>query len=160
LEEARRFAEGVHAKFPGKMLAYNCSPSFNWRKKLDDATIARFQKELAGMGYKFQFITLAGFHSLNLSMFELARGYQRSGMTAYAQLQDQEFNSADRFGYEAVKHQRFVGTGYFDMVTQVIAGGNSSTEALAGSTEAEQFTNSEIVLPDAPSEDALQPSGD
>jgi isocitrate lyase len=160
LEEARRFAEGVHAKYPGKMLAYNCSPSFNWRKKLDDATIARFQKELAAMGYKFQFITLAGFHSLNLSMFELARGYQRSGMTAYAQLQDQEFNSADRFGYEAVKHQRFVGTGYFDMVTQVIAGGNSSTEALAGSTEAEQFTHNEIVLPGASSEDALQPSGD
>ena len=141
LEEARRFAEGVHAKYPGKMLAYNCSPSFNWRKKLDDATIARFQKELAAMGYKFQFITLAGFHSLNLSMFELARGYQRSGMTAYAQLQDQEFNSADRFGYEAVKHQRFVGTGYFDMVTQVIASGNSSTTALAGSTEAEQFAS-------------------
>jgi isocitrate lyase len=160
LEEARRFAEGVHAKYPGKMLAYNCSPSFNWRKKLDDGTIARFQKELAAMGYKFQFITLAGFHSLNLSMFELARGYQRSGMTAYAQLQDQEFNSADRFGYEAVKHQRFVGTGYFDMVTQVIAGGNSSTEALAGSTEAEQFTHNEIVLPGASSEDALQPSGD
>jgi isocitrate lyase len=160
LEEARRFAEGVHAKFPGKMLAYNCSPSFNWRKKLDDATIARFQKELAGMGYKFQFITLAGFHSLNLSMFELARGYQRSGMTAYAQLQDQEFNSADRFGYEAVKHQRFVGTGYFDMVTQVIAGGNSSTEALAGSTEAEQFTHNEMVLPEVSSEDALQPSRD
>ena len=160
LEEARRFAEGVHAKYPGKMLAYNCSPSFNWRKKLDDGTIARFQKELAAMGYKFQFITLAGFHSLNLSMFELARGYQRSGMTAYAQLQDQEFNSADRFGYEAVKHQRFVGTGYFDMVTQVIAGGNSSTEALAGSTEAEQFTHNEIVLPEASSDDALQPSGD
>ena len=160
LEEARRFAEGVHAKYPGKMLAYNCSPSFNWRKKLDDSTIARFQKELAAMGYKFQFITLAGFHSLNLSMFELARGYQRSGMTAYARQQDEEFNSADRFGYEAVKHQRFVGTGYFDMVTQVIAGGNSSTEALAGSTEAEQFTNNEIVLPEASSEDALQPSGD
>src|SRR4029077_10134281 len=160
LADARRFAEGVHAKYPGKMLAYNCSPSFNWRKKLDDATIARFQKELAAMGYKFQFITLAGFHSLNLSMFELARGYQRSGMTAYARLQDEEFNSADRFGYEAVKHQRFVGTGYFDMVTQVIAGGSSSTEALAGSTEAEQFTNSEIVLPEASSEDALQPSGD
>jgi isocitrate/methylisocitrate lyase len=160
LEEARRFAEGVHAKYPGKMLAYNCSPSFNWRKKLDDATIARFQKELAATGYKFQFITLAGFHSLNLSMFELARGYQRSGMTAYAQLQDQEFNSADRFGYEAVKHQRFVGTGYFDMVTQVIAGGNSSTEALAGSTEAEQFTHNEIVLPEASSDDALHPSGD
>jgi isocitrate lyase len=160
LEEARRFAEGVHAKYPGKMLAYNCSPSFNWRKKLDDGTIARFQKELAAMGYKFQFITLAGFHSLNLSMFELARGYQRSGMTAYAQLQDQEFNSADRFGYEAVKHQRFVGTGYFDMVTQVIAGGNSSTEALAGSTEAEQFTHNEIVLHEASSDDALHPSGD
>jgi isocitrate lyase len=160
LEEALRFAEGVHAKYPGKMLAYNCSPSFNWRKKLDDSTIARFQKELAAMGYKFQFITLAGFHSLNLSMFELARGYQRSGMTAYARLQDEEFNSADRFGYEAVKHQRFVGTGYFDMVTQVIAGGSSSTEALAGSTEAEQFTHNEIVLPEASSEDALQPSGD
>jgi isocitrate lyase len=160
LEEALRFAEGVHAKYPGKMLAYNCSPSFNWRKKLDDSTIARFQKELAAMGYKFQFITLAGFHSLNLSMFELARGYQRSGMTAYARLQDEEFNSADRFGYEAVKHQRFVGTGYFDMVTQVIAGGSSSTEALAGSTEEEQFTHNEIVLPEASSEDALQPSGD
>jgi isocitrate lyase len=164
LEEARRFAEGVHAKYPGKLLAYNCSPSFNWRKKLDDATIARFQKELAAMGYKFQFITLAGFHSLNLSMFNLARGYQRSGMTAYAELQDEEFSSADRFGYQAVKHQRFVGTGYFDMVTQVIAGGNSSTTALGGSTEAEQFTQ-EIAMPDVSSpkgssEDALQPSGD
>jgi isocitrate lyase len=164
LEEARRFAEGVHAKYPGKLLAYNCSPSFNWRKKLDDATIARFQKELAAMGYKFQFITLAGFHSLNLSMFNLARGYQRSGMTAYAELQDEEFSSADRFGYQAVKHQRFVGTGYFDTVTQVIAGGNSSTTALGGSTEAEQFTQ-EIAMPDmsspnGSSEDALQPSGD
>jgi isocitrate lyase len=159
LEEARRFAEGVHARYPGKLLAYNCSPSFNWRKKLDDATIASFQKELAAMGYRFQFITLAGFHSLNLSMFELAREYQRSGMTAYAQLQDEEFSSADRFGYEAVKHQRFVGTGYFDMVTQVIAGGTSSTTALAGSTEAEQFTQ-EIALPDGSAEDMLQPSGD
>jgi isocitrate lyase len=159
LEEACRFAEGVHAKYPGKLLAYNCSPSFNWRKKLDDATIASFQKELAAMGYKFQFITLAGFHSLNLSMFELAREYRRSGMNAYAQLQDEEFSSADRFGYQAVKHQRFVGTGYFDMVTQVIAGGNSSTTALAGSTEAEQFTQ-DIALPEASSEDVLQPSGD
>ena len=160
LEEARRFAEAVHAKYPGKMLAYNCSPSFNWRKKLDDATIARFQTELAAMGYKFQFITLAGFHALNLSMFELARGYQASGMSAYARLQDEEFSSADRFGYEAVKHQRFVGTGYFDQVTQVIAGGNSSTTALAGSTETEQFTASELPLPEAASEEVLQPSGD
>jgi isocitrate lyase len=160
LEEARRFAEAVHAKFPGKMLAYNCSPSFNWRKKLDEATIARFQKELGAMGYKFQFITLAGFHALNLTMFELARGYQASGMSAYARLQDEEFSSADRFGYEAVKHQRFVGTGYFDQVTQVIAGGNSSTTALAGSTETEQFTASELPLPEAASEEVLQPSGD
>jgi isocitrate lyase len=160
LEEARRFAQAIHAKFPGKMLAYNCSPSFNWRKKLDDATIARFQTELAAMGYKFQFITLAGFHALNLTMFELARGYQASGMSAYARLQDEEFSSADRFGYEAVKHQRFVGTGYFDQVTQVIAGGNSSTTALAGSTETEQFTASELPLPEAASEEVLQPSGD
>ncbi len=133
------FAEAVHAKYPGKMLAYNCSPSFNWKKKLDDATIARFQTELAAMGYKFQFITLAGFHALNLSMFELARGYKQSGMSAYSRLQEKEFASDERIGYEAVKHQRFVGTGYFDMVTQVIAGGNSSITALAGSTEAEQF---------------------
>src|ERR1700732_4029291 len=139
LEEARRFADAVHAKYPDKMLAYNCSPSFNWKKKLDDATIARFQTELAAMGYKFQFITLAGFHALNLSMFELARRYKVSGMSAYSRLQEKEFGSAERYGYEAVKHQRFVGTGYFDMVTQVIASGNSSTTALAGSTEAEQF---------------------
>jgi len=140
LEEARQFAEAVHAKFPGKLLAYNCSPSFNWKKNLDDATIARFQKELAGMGYKFQFITLAGFHALNLSMFELARAYKLDAMTAYSRLQEKEFNRERQYGYEAVKHQRFVGTGYFDMVTQVIAGGTSSTTALAGSTEAEQFT--------------------
>jgi isocitrate lyase len=139
LEEARQFAEAVHAKFPGKMLAYNCSPSFNWKAKLDDATIARFQTELAAMGYKFQFITLAGFHALNLSMFELARGYKEFGMTAYSRLQQQEFSSERENGYEAVKHQRFVGTGYFDAVTQVIAGGTSSVTALAGSTEAEQF---------------------
>ena len=142
LAEARRFAEAIHAKHPGKLLAYNCSPSFNWKKKLDDATIARFQTELAAMGYKFQFITLAGFHALNLSMFELAQGYKASGMTAYSQLQQEEF-SCEAQGYEAAKHQRFVGTGYFDMVTQVIASGNASTTALAGSTETEQFAPSE-----------------
>ena len=139
LDEARQFADAVHAKFPGKMLAYNCSPSFNWKKKLDDATIARFQTELAAMGYKFQFITLAGFHALNLSMFELAREYKVTGMTAYSQLQEEEFRSEVDHGYEAVKHQRFVGTGYFDAVTQVISGGTSSVTALAGSTEAAQF---------------------
>jgi isocitrate lyase len=139
LEEARQFAEAVHAKFPGKMLAYNCSPSFNWKSKLDDATIACFQTELAAMGYKFQFITLAGFHALNLSMFELARGYKLIGMTAYSRLQEEEFSSELDHGYEAVKHQRFVGTGYFDAVTQAIAGGASSVTALAGSTEVEQF---------------------
>jgi isocitrate/methylisocitrate lyase len=139
LEEARRFAEAVHAKYPGKMLAYNCSPSFNWKQKLDDATIARFQTELAAMGYKFQFITLAGFHALNLSMFELARGYKLSGMTAYSRLQEKEFSREFTHGYEAVKHQRFVGTGYFDTVTQAIAGGTSSVTALEGSTEAAQF---------------------
>jgi isocitrate lyase len=139
LEEARRFAEAVHARYPGKLLAYNCSPSFNWKKKLDDATIARFQTELAAMGYKFQFITLAGFHALNLSMFELARGYKVAGMTAYSRLQEKEFSREFTYGYEAVKHQRFVGTGYFDTVTQAIAGGTSSVTALAGSTEAAQF---------------------
>src|ERR1700677_456661 len=140
LDEARQFADAVHAKFPGKMLAYNCSPSFNWKKKLDDDPIARFQTELAAMGYKFQFITLAGFHALNLTMFELARGYKLSGMTAYSRLQEEEFSSELHHGYEAVKHQRFVGTGYFDAVTQIIAGGASSVTALAGSTEAAQFT--------------------
>ena len=139
LEEARQFAEAIHAKFPGKILAYNCSPSFNWRKKLDEETIARFQPELAHMGYKYQFVTLAGFHALNLSMFELARGYKLAGMTAYSRLQEKEFSSETDYGYEAVKHQRFVGTGYFDQVQQVISGGLASTTALAGSTEAEQF---------------------
>ncbi len=139
LGEARQFADAVHAKFPGKLLAYNCSPSFNWKKKLDDETIARFQSELGAMGYKFQFITLAGFHALNLSMFELARKYKASGMAAYTQLQEKEFASERDHGYGAVKHQSFVGTGYFDIVTQVIAGGGSSTTALAGSTEAAQF---------------------
>ncbi|HET7205862.1 MAG TPA: isocitrate lyase [Terriglobales bacterium] len=140
IEEARKFAEAVLDKHPGKMLAYNCSPSFNWKKKLDDATIAKFQKELAAMGYKFQFITLAGFHSLNLAMFELARNYRLNGMTAYSRLQEKEFASERDYAYEGVKHQRFVGTGYFDQVTQVIAGGTSSITALTGSTEAEQFT--------------------
>jgi isocitrate lyase len=139
LEEALQFADAVRAKYPGKLLAYNCSPSFNWKAKLDDATIARFQTELAAMGYKFQFITLAGFHALNLSMFELARAYKQTGMAAYSRLQQKEFSSEHDHGYEAVKHQRFVGTGYFDTVTQVIAGGTSSVTALAGSTEAEQF---------------------
>ena len=139
LEEARQFAEAIHARYPEKVLAYNCSPSFNWRKKLDEETIARFQPELARMGYKFQFVTLAGFHALNLSMFELARGYKLAGMTAYSRLQEKEFSRETEFGYKAVKHQRFVGTGYFDQVQQVISGGLASTTALKGSTEAEQF---------------------
>jgi isocitrate lyase len=138
LDEARRFADAIHAQFPGKMLAYNCSPSFNWKKKLDDATIAAFQKEIGAMGYKFQFVTLAGFHALNYSMFELARGYRDHGMAAYSTLQQAEFD-AEAHGYTATKHQREVGTGYFDEVAQVISGGESSTTALAGSTEAEQF---------------------
>ena len=138
LDEARRFAEAIHAKYPNKMLAYNCSPSFNWKKKLDDETIAKFQNELGKMGYKFQFITLAGFHSLNFAMFELAKNYQTEQMTAYAKLQEQEFASETR-GYRATKHQAFVGTGYFDALTQVISGGSSSTTALSGSTEEEQF---------------------
>src|SRR5277367_5387865 len=146
LEEARQFAEAIHARYPEKMLAYNCSPSFNWRKKLDEETIARFQPELARMGYKFQFVTLAGFHALNLSMFELARGYKLAGMTAYSRLQEKEFRSETQFGYEAVKHQRFVGTGYFDQVQQVISGGLASTTALNGSTEAEQFGGAKPLL--------------
>jgi isocitrate lyase len=139
LEEARRFAEGIRAKFPNKMLAYNCSPSFHWKRKLDDATIAKFQRELGAMGYKFQFVTLAGFHALNYSMFDLSRQFMKEGMTAYSRLQEQEFDSADRFGYSAVRHQRFVGTGYFDDVTQTLAQGHASTVALEGSTENEQF---------------------
>jgi isocitrate lyase len=144
LQEARIFAEAVQNQFPNKLLAYNCSPSFNWKKKLDEPTIARFQTELAAMGYKFQFITLAGFHSLNLSMFELARAYKEKGMTAYSRLQEKEFSSEQQYGYEAVKHQRFVGTGYFDKVTQIVAGGTSSTTALQGSTEEEQFANESV----------------
>jgi isocitrate lyase len=139
MAEAKQFAQAVRSQYPDKMLAYNCSPSFNWRKNIDEATIARFQPELAKMGYKFQFVTLAGFHALNLSMFELARGYKLSGMTAYTRLQEKEFSREAEYGYEAVKHQRFVGTGYFDQVQQVISGGLSSTTALTGSTESEQF---------------------
>ena len=139
LDEARRFAQGIHAKFPDKMLAYNCSPSFHWKRKLDDATIAKFQRELAAMGYKFQFVTLAGFHALNHSMFELSRNFVQNGMAAYSRLQEKEFESAEAAGYTAVRHQRFVGTGYFDEVAQTIAQGQSSTVALEGSTEAEQF---------------------
>jgi isocitrate lyase len=138
LEDARKFAEAIHAKYPGKMLAYNCSPSFNWKKNLDDATIAKFQVELAAMGYKFQFITLAGFHSLNYGMFELAHGYARRQMSAFVELQEKEFAAADQ-GFTAVKHQREVGTGYFDSVTQAIQQGQSSTTALTGSTEEAQF---------------------
>ncbi len=138
LAEARKFADAIHAKFPGKLLAYNCSPSFNWKKKLDDVTIANFQQELGKMGYKFQFVTLAGFHSLNMSMFHLARGYSQAGMTAYSKLQQEEF-AAQELGYRAVTHQRFVGTGYFDEIAKVVSSGSSSTTALAGSTEADQF---------------------
>jgi len=138
LDEARRFAEHIHDQFPGKLLAYNCSPSFNWKRHLDDATIAKFQRELGAMGYKFQFVTLAGFHSLNHGMFQLASGYRDRGMAAYSELQQDEFAS-EAIGYTATRHQREVGTGYFDAVSQAVKGGKSSTTALSGSTEAEQF---------------------
>jgi isocitrate lyase len=140
LEQAQQFADAIHEKFPGKMLAYNCSPSFNWKKKLDAKTIEKFQSEIAKMGYKFQFVTLAGFHALNHSMFELARGYKDRGMGAYSELQEREFSSEVN-GYTATRHQREVGTGYFDEVAQVVSGGTSSTTALKGSTEEEQFTS-------------------
>jgi isocitrate lyase len=138
LAQARRFAEAIHAKFPNKMLAYNCSPSFNWKKNLDDATIAKFQKEIGAMGYKYQFVTLAGFHSLNFGMFELASQYREGGMAAYSQMQQAEF-AAEKHGYTATRHQREVGTGYFDQVAEVISGGLSSTKALVDSTEEHQF---------------------
>ncbi|MBY2998965.1 isocitrate lyase [Rhizobium leguminosarum] len=138
LDQARRFAEGVHKVHPGKLLAYNCSPSFNWKKNLDEATIARFQRELGAMGYKFQFITLAGFHQLNYGMYELARGYRQRQMSAYSELQQAEF-AAEVNGYTATKHQREVGTGYFDAVSLAITGGRSSTTAMHGSTEHAQF---------------------
>ncbi len=144
LEEAKRFAEGIRAKFPGKMLAYNCSPSFHWKRKLDDVTIARFQRELAAMGYKYQFVTLAGFHALNNSMFELAHSFAKEGMTAYSRLQEREFANADH-GYTAVRHQRFVGTGYFDEISQTL--GQSSIVALEGSTEDEQFDVHKVQKP-------------
>jgi isocitrate lyase len=138
LEEARKFADSIHAKFPGQLFAYNCSPSFNWKARLDSTTIAKFQRELGAMGYKFQFVTLAGFHALNYSMFKLARGYRDRGMAAYSELQESEF-AAEADGYTATKHQHEVGTGYFDDVARVIAGGECSTAALHGSTEEEQF---------------------
>ena len=141
LNDARVFAEAVLAHFPDKILAYNCSPSFNWRKHLDEPTLERFQRELGAMGYRFQFVTLAGFHALNLSMFDLARAYKENGMAAYSRLQEKEFGRERDFGYEAVKHQRFAGTGYFDAVQQTITSGTASTLALGGSTEAEQFGN-------------------
>ena len=139
LDEARGFAEAVREKFPEKLLAYNCSPSFNWKKKLDRRTIAKFQHELASMGYKVQFVTLAGFHSLNYSMFKLARGYSERGMAAYSELQEAEF-TAEADGYTATKHQHEVGTGYFDEVARIVSGGEHSNAALCGSTEEEQFT--------------------
>jgi isocitrate lyase len=138
LAQAKKFSEGIHAKFPGKLLAYNCSPSFNWKKNLDDATIAKFQRELGAMGYKFQFVTLAGFHSLNFGMFELARKYKDRGMAAYSELQQAEFDG-ESHGYTATRHQREVGTGYFDQVAEVISGGKASTLALEDSTEEHQF---------------------
>jgi isocitrate lyase len=141
LEEAAIFAEAIHKEYPGKMLAYNCSPSFNWKRHLDDATIATFQKELGAMGYRFQFITLAGFHALNATMFDLAKGYSERGMEAYVELQEAEF-AMESSGYTATRHQREVGAGYFDQVSQVISGGMSSTLALEGSTEANQFYDS------------------
>ena len=138
LGEARQFAEAIHARFPGKRLAYNCSPSFNWKRHLNDAQLSGFQRELGAMGYKFQFVTLSGFHALNHSMFLLAQDYRERGMAAYADLQSREF-AAEREGYQAVKHQEFVGVGYFDEVTEIVTGGQSSTTALEGSTEKEQF---------------------
>ena len=138
LDEAREFAEAVHKQYPGKLLAYNCSPSFNWEANIDKDTIAKFQRELGAMGYKFQFVTLAGFHSLNHGMFELARGYKDRGMAAYSELQQAEFAS-EADGYTATRHQREVGTGYFDQVATAISGGAASTTALADSTEAAQF---------------------
>lgn len=144
LEQARRFADAIHAEFPGKMLAYNCSPSFNWSANLAPDEIARFQQELGAMGFKYQFVTLAGFHALNHSMYQLASGYLAQGMTAYATLQDQEFAAAEA-GYTATRHQREVGTGYFDAVSQAISGGSASTTALADSTEDAQFATAEAA---------------
>ena len=139
LAEAKKFADGIHAKFPGKLLSYNCSPSFNWKRNLDETTIAKFQRELGTMGYKFQFVTLAGFHSLNLGMFNLARSYKNEGMAAYSRFQEKEFKYEHGSGYMATTHQKFVGTGYFDRIMEAISGGESSVTALTGSTEEAQF---------------------
>jgi isocitrate lyase len=139
LEQAKRFAEGIHEKFPGKLLAYNCSPSFNWKGNLDQATIATFQQELAAMGYKFQFVTLAGFHALNLGMFDLAQSYRKDGMLAYSRFQEEEFRFGKEDGYMATTHQKFVGTGYFDRVMNAVTTGETSVGALSGSTEEAQF---------------------
>ncbi|MGA8669341.1 MAG: isocitrate lyase, partial [Terracidiphilus sp.] len=158
LREAKRFAEAIHSHYPGKLLAYNCSPSFHWNAKLSEGEIAQFQRELGAMGYRFQFVTLAGFHSLNLSAFELAYEYARSGMSAYSHLQQREFDLAERIGYGAVKHQRFVGTGYFDDVANTIAAGRTSIRALPGSTEEEQFEPA--VLHTAEADFVIPVSGD
>ena len=144
IAEAKRFAEAIKAEYPEKLLAYNCSPSFNWKRNLDDTTIKKFQRELGAMGYKFQFVTLAGFHALNLSMFELARGYKESGMFAYSEFQKREFEAAENHGFAAVTHQKFVGTGYFDQIMTSITCGESSVTAMEGSTETEQFTQEAV----------------
>jgi isocitrate lyase len=149
LEQAQRFADAIHEKFPGKLLAYNCSPSFNWKKKLSEEEISRFQEEIGGMGYRFQFVTLAGFHALNYSMFDLARNYNERGMDAYSELQEAEF-AAEEHGYTATKHQREVGAGYFDEVAQIVAGGAASTTALTGSTEEAQFDSPESPVTGLP----------
>jgi isocitrate lyase len=160
LAEAKRFAEAIHARHPGKLLAYNCSPSFHWKAKLNDWEISKFQHELASMGYRFQFVTLAGFHALNLSAFELAHEYARSGMSAYTKLQEREFELAETFGYGAVKHQRFVGTGYFDEVANTIAAGQTSICALPGSTEEEQFEEATETDDEVESDFVIPVSGD
>ena len=149
LEQAQRFADAIHEKFPGKLLAYNCSPSFNWKKKLSEEEISRFQEEIGAMGYRFQFVTLAGFHALNYSMFDLARNYKERGMDAYSELQEAEF-AAEEYGYTATKHQREVGAGYFDEVAQIVAGGAASTTALTGSTEEAQFDSPESPVTGLP----------
>jgi isocitrate lyase len=142
LDEAKKFAEAMHEKYPGKLLSYNCSPSFNWKRALDDVTIKKFQRELGAMGYKFQFVTLAGFHALNLSMFQLAQGYKQEGMYAYSKLQQEEFRETEENDYQATRHQQFVGAGYFDEIMKTVQGGRSEVEALSGSTEEEQFQSS------------------
>ncbi|MCI4349943.1 MAG: isocitrate lyase [Thermoplasmata archaeon] len=158
MDEARVFAEAIHAQFPGKLLAYNCSPSFHWKKKLPNRSIARFQDDLGELGYKFQFVTLAGFHALNLSIFQLSHDYAARGMAAYSDLQQQEF-AAEEAGYQAVRHQRFVGTEYFDEVTKILSGGMSSTLAMDGSTERQQFTTGENPSPPEKGRDSPRSSG-